>query len=59
MLTAPAAASQLIFARVRIEARQNAAQAPTATKTAVHVPCSDKALRLIEVLKMLEPATNT
>lgn len=59
MLTAPRAASQLIFARVRMEARQKAAQAPTATNAAVHVAFSDRALRLMEVLNMLEPATNT
>lgn len=57
MLTPPAAASQLIFDSVRIEARQTAAMAATATKIAVHTAWSETAFSPIDKLKMLDPAT--
>lgn len=59
MLTAPAAASQLIFDNVGIEERIKVVTAATAMKMAVHAPWLDTALSPIEMLKSAEPETNT
>jgi len=59
MLTAPAAASQLIFESVGIEHRRKVATAATATNTAVQVALLDTALSPMETLKMADPETNT
>lgn len=56
MDTRPIQASQLIFPSVRMLARAHEAIAATATKTAVHVPCADTALRPMEMPNMAEPA---
>jgi hypothetical protein len=59
MAIAPPAASQLTFDSVGIEVKIKHATAPTATYTAVQVPCSDTAFSPIEKLRMAEPVTKT
>ena len=53
--TAPIQATQLIRARVCILENVNAIMAATATKTAVQVAWSDRALNEIEMLRRPEP----
>lgn len=55
--TIPTQASQLILPSVRMLARQKMAMAATATKTAVQVPCSDKAFNAMDMLSIADPAT--
>lgn len=57
MQTNPSHAIQLIFSSVRILANKNPMMAATATKTAVHVPWSEMAFRLIEMPSIPDPAT--
>lgn len=59
ILTAPAAASQLIFESVGIEHSTKVATAATATNTAVQVALLETALSPMEMLKMADPETNT
>ncbi|KAH8622046.1 hypothetical protein IG631_23152 [Alternaria alternata] len=53
----PAHASHEIFPRVRIEPVKKPITAATATKTAVHAPCRERAFRAVEILEKPAAAT--
>lgn len=56
-LAVPIHASHESLLRVRMLASMKVRMAATAVKTALQVPCSDTALRAIEVLIIPEPPT--